>query len=395
MKKDYNKFGFKDFIQDTSFIRAVQENPENLEAFLAENGCKGNRDEIEKAWKYVKENDLSSNEVNALWTRIAQDTFLKEDAKIVRRKRFLWGKIAAMLVVACCSAAFLYYYIIRGEERPSGNWETLMEAYLADTVANKENVLLALSEANRLELEEYAPVVSCNDDHSITTGNNRYLSSETSRETPDYHLLMTPKGKMSQLHLPDGTKVWLNAQTRVLFPNKFPQSRREIFVEGEIYIEVAPDATRPFVVKTKQNDIQVLGTRFDVRTTETGVTQVALVSGKVAVTNHTQKKEVLLLPDQLLEISDRDYTISEVDAQKLIAWKSGIYSYEAELLDKILEDLARYYGVQLAFRQRGHTRYTGKLTVSQSFDNLLEGLKNIAPITYTKEGERYIINIQK
>ncbi len=395
MKKDYNKFGFKDFIQDTSFIRAVQENPENLEAFLAENGCKENRDEIEKAWKYVKENDLSSNEVNALWTRIAQDTFLKEDAKIVRRKRFLWGKIAAMLVVACCSAAFLYYYIIRGEERPSGNWETLMEAYLADTVANKENVLLALSEANRLELEEYAPVVSCNDDHSITTGNSRYLSSETSRETPDYHLLMTPKGKMSQLHLPDGTKVWLNAQTRVLFPNKFPQSRREIFVEGEIYIEVAPDTTRPFVVKTKQNDIQVLGTRFDVRTTETGVTQVALVSGKVAVTNHTQKKEVLLLPDQLLEISDRDYTISEVDAQKLIAWKSGIYSYEAELLDKILEDLARYYGVQLAFRQRGHTRYTGKLTVSQSFDNLLEGLKNIAPITYTKEGERYIINIQK
>lgn len=395
MKKDYNKFGFKDFIQDTSFIRAVQENPENLEAFLAENGCKENRDEIEKAWKYVKGNDLSSNEVNALWARIAQDTFLKEDAKIVRRKRFLWGKIAAMLVVACCSAAFLYYYIIRGEERPSGNWETLMEAYLADTVANKENVLLALSEANRLELEEYAPVVSCNDDHSITTGNNRYLSSETSRETPDYHLLMTPKGKMSQLHLPDGTKVWLNAQTRVLFPNKFPQSRREIFVEGEIYIEVAPDATRPFVVKTKQNDIQVLGTRFDVRTTETGVTQVALVSGKVAVTNHTQKKEVLLLPDQLLEISDRDYTISEVDAQKLIAWKSGIYSYEAELLDKILEDLARYYGVQLAFRQRGHTRYTGKLTVSQSFDNLLEGLKNIAPITYTKEGERYIINIQK
>lgn len=395
MKKDYNKFGFKDFIQDTSFIRAVQENPEDLEAFLAENGCKENRDEIEKAWKYVKGNDLSSNEVNALWARIAQDTFLKEDAKIVRRKRFPWGKIAAMLVVACCSAAFLYYYIIRGEERPSGDWETLMEAYLADTVANKENVLLALSEANRLELEEYAPVVSCNDDHSITTGNSRYLSSETSQETPDYHLLMTPKGKMSQLHLPDGTKVWLNAQTRVLFPNKFPQSRREIFVEGEIYIEVAPDATRPFVVKTKQNDIQVLGTRFDVRTTETGVTQVALVSGKVAVTNHTQKKEVLLLPDQLLEISDRDYTISEVDAQKLIAWKSGIYSYEAELLDKILEDLAQYYGVQLTFHQRGHTRYTGKLTVSQSFDNLLEGLKNIAPITYTKEGERYIINIQK
>lgn len=395
MKKDYNKFGFKDFIQDTSFIRAVQENPEDLEAFLAENGCMENRDEIEKAWKYVKGNDLSSNEVNALWARIAQDTFLKEDAKIVRRKRFPWGKIAAMLVVACCSAAFLYYYIIRGEERPSGDWETLMEAYLADTVANKENVLLALSEANRLELEEYAPVVSCNDDHSITTGNSRYLSSETSQETPDYHLLMTPKGKMSQLHLPDGTKVWLNAQTRVLFPNKFPQSRREIFVEGEIYIEVAPDATRPFVVKTKQNDIQVLGTRFDVRTTETGVTQVALVSGKVAVTNHTQKKEVLLLPDQLLEISDRDYTISEVDAQKLIAWKSGIYSYEAELLDKILEDLAQYYGVQLTFHQRGHTRYTGKLTVSQSFDNLLEGLKNIAPITYTKEGERYIINIQK
>ena len=112
MKKDYNKFGFKDFIQDTSFIRAVQENPEDLEAFLAENGCKENRDEIEKAWKYVKGNDLSSNEVNALWARIAQDTFLKEDAKIVRRKRFPWGKIAAMLVVACCSAAFLYYYII-------------------------------------------------------------------------------------------------------------------------------------------------------------------------------------------------------------------------------------------------------------------------------------------
>lgn len=393
MKKDYNKFGFEDFIQDTAFIRTVQQHPEDIEVFRRETGCVENKDELEKAWKYVKENGLSPDEVDALWTCIAQDTFLKENVHSIRGRHFPWGKIAAFLIVACCSAAFLYYYI-KGEEKPAENLGTLMEAYLSNMPVSGENVLLVLSETSRLELNEYTPVITCNEDLSITTGNSRFLTDQQGY-APSYHLLMTPKGKMSHLHLSDGTNIWLNAGTKVLFPNQFAQDRREIFVEGEIYIEVTPDATRPFVVKTQQNDIRVLGTQFDVQSLGAGITRVVLVSGKVSVTNHLQQEEVILSPNQLLEISDRDYTINKVDAQKYVAWKSGVYSYEEESLDKILEDIARYYGVRLIFQQRGHTRYTGKLTISQSFDSLLEGLKNIAPITYIRQDGQCIINIKK
>lgn len=391
MKKAYNEFDFRDFIQDTAFIQAVLQHPEGSEAFRIETGCVENRDEMEKAWKYVKDNGLSQDEADALWIGIAQDTFQKEDAHAIQRRCFPWRKIAAFLIVACCSAAFLYYI---KEKEPTENLETLIETYLADMPINEENVLLALSETSRLEFSEYTPVITCNEDHSITIGNSRFLTDKQ-EDASGYHLLMTPKGKMSQLHLSDGTNVWLNAGTKVLFPNRFAQDRREIFVEGEIYIEVAPDVTRPFVVKTRQNDIRVLGTRFDVQSLGTGITRVALVSGKVSVVNHIQQEEVLLSPNQLLEIDDQDYTINKVNVQKLIAWKSGVYSYEKESLDKILEDISRYYGVQLIFQQRGHTCYTGKLTVSQSFDSLLEGLKNIAPINYARQDRKYIINIEK
>ena len=122
MKKAYNEFDFRDFIQDTAFIQAVLQHPEGSEAFRIETGCVENRDEMEKAWKYVKDNGLSQDEADALWIGIAQDTFQKEDAHAIQRRCFPWRKIAAFLIVACCSAAFLYYIKEKdGEYTEAGN----------------------------------------------------------------------------------------------------------------------------------------------------------------------------------------------------------------------------------------------------------------------------------
>ncbi len=96
------------------------------------------------------------------------------------------------------------------------------------------------------------------------TVNSEQLQESVTDEEHSFNQLIVPNGKRSTLALEDGTKMWINAGSRVIYPNKFKKNKREIYVDGEVYMEVARDEERPFVVKTNMLDVQVLGTSFNV-----------------------------------------------------------------------------------------------------------------------------------
>ena len=109
-------------------------------------------------------------------------------------------------------------------------------------------------------------------------------SANTSKRLSEFNQLIVPNGKRSTLILEDGTKLWVNAGSRIVYPVTFADKKREIYVNGEVFLEVTPDKKRPFIVKTKEIDVQVLGTSFNVMAYETDESSsVVLVTGAVQV----------------------------------------------------------------------------------------------------------------
>ncbi|WP_430813283.1 FecR family protein [Carboxylicivirga sp. RSCT41] len=157
-----------------------------------------------------------------------------------------------------------------------------------------------------------------------------------------------------QFVLADGTKVWMNAASKVEFKYPFATDRREIFAEGEVYLEVAKDAERPFIVNLPTADaIQVLGTQFNVMAYPGDQEQqTVLVEGSILWRSETGKERILE-PGQLLvqDNFSKDIEVKEVDVYQYIAWKDGRFVYEGETLENIMKSLSRWYGVEVAYEE--------------------------------------------
>ena len=155
-------------------------------------------------------------------------------------------------------------------------------------------------------------------------------------------------GEKLTMKLPDGTSIVLNANSRIIFSTGYGDKNRLVELEGEGYFEIAKDSIRPFQVKTKGMVTTALGTAFNTIARD-GFYAVALTEGKVAI--EAGEEKLKLNPGQMMILDKRD-SLSGVEVRpfeidKVIGWKEGILHFERVQLKKILEDLAKWYGVEL------------------------------------------------
>lgn len=207
--------------------------------------------------------------------------------------------------------------------------------------------------------------------------------------------MIVPSAKRSFLELADGSKIWVNANTRVVYPVTFDDKMREIYVDGEIYIEVSPEEKRPFIVKSKKMDIRVLGTKFNVSTYESneGVS-VVLVSGKVNVRTDN-RVESLLTPSDRLSYEKGTTDIKKVNVENYISWKEGYYTFDNECFSVVLDKLSDYYGKKIRYNDKVRAlRCSGSLNLDEDMVKVLTGLESTMPVTFTIERE-YILVIVK
>jgi ferric-dicitrate binding protein FerR (iron transport regulator) len=207
---------------------------------------------------------------------------------------------------------------------------------------------------------------------------------------------MVPYGKSSVLILHDGTKIWVNAGTRLVYPVEFEKGKREIYVNGEIFLDVAHDAQRPFIVRTNNLRIQVIGTRFNVQVYAVDDhSRIALESGLVKIISETAD-DVLLIPNKMYEQDKSGHSsVKDVDIRKYTSWIYGLYIYESERLDMILKRLTRYYGTEIVFDASvSEIRCSGKLDLKENLDDVLSSISMAALVEYVKDGESYIISVQ-
>lgn len=184
-------------------------------------------------------------------------------------------------------------------------------------------------------------------------GKIEYIAVENASVAGEAEILNTlviPRQCTYQVILSDGTVVHVNAESRLEYPVKFVGDERKVKLQGEAYFEVTKD-TRPFVVCANEVEIRVYGTKFNVNAYHKDWIETALVEGRVGVSWKNQEK--ILYPSQLSQV-DRitgEQLVTHVNIEQYISWISGYLRYDDDNLGKMMEDLARWYGVDFTIRE--------------------------------------------
>lgn len=200
-----------------------------------------------------------------------------------------------------------------------------------------------------------------------------YEENKDSVTLGEYNMIRTPLGGEYSLTLADGTKVWLNAMSELRYPVAFGEGVREVELKGEAYFEVEKNEGKPFIVKTDEFNVRVLGTSFNISAyLDSPLAHTTLCSGHVRINDRTNPgKEVDILPgEQLLFHRDnREMSVREVDTDVFVSWREGFFQFDNNTVEEVFMILQRWYNIQVFYAnvEARQELFTGKLP---RFDNL-------------------------
>ncbi|MBQ6188184.1 MAG: FecR domain-containing protein [Prevotella sp.] len=307
-----------------------------------------------------------------------------------KRKMFVFLGIAASLLLLACIGL---------------KWLNKPEAqHITSEKANTESseIQLILANNHSIALENDASI-NLSTGEIIESDGKRQMDLKEASQSEKLNELIVPEGRHSFIKLEDGTKVWVNAGSRLKFPAKFAEDKREIYIDGEIYIEVSKDKQRPFFVQTHNMDVKVLGTRFNVMSySEEETSSVVLVEGLVEVRTAHSAMHKVLTPDKMLTLSAKGMDISPVDTYDYISWKDGLLQFKSQPLSTVITRLSRYYNINIDCESDLlPMRCSGKLVLFDDVMTVIETIvrtiplekatKNNVPLTYEMGGQHQII----
>jgi len=211
--------------------------------------------------------------------------------------------------------------------------------------------------------------------------------------------LYAPAGQRLCFTLEDGTALWLNSKTRLLYPSSFSLTERRISIEGEAYIEVAKDPLRPLIVALKGAEVKAVGTVFNVNAyPENSEAIVSLIEGDVQVSRlqADERRETLALtPDKQAHISANGFSITDITEPDNFLWRDGVYSFENRTFEAIARKLEIYYDITIVIEDETVRKwiYTVKFRQRDSIDDIMRLMQRIHPFRMHKDNEKNRITI--
>ncbi|WP_298650945.1 FecR family protein [uncultured Proteiniphilum sp.] len=208
--------------------------------------------------------------------------------------------------------------------------------------------------------------------------------------------MSVPTGQYAELVLDDGTKVWLNSKSTLIFPLHFTPTERAVRLSGEGYFEVAPDPDRPFRVETQEYIIQVLGTEFNVRAYEGSQPfETSLLKGSVMVTSEQTSEDLYLKPNERAIGKDSKLNITSFNKDEFL-WREGILFIDDKSIYEILPVLEQYFDIKFIIEENSvekHKKYTGKFRIQDGVEHILNVLQIQNKFSY--ETSKNIIHIKE
>ncbi|WP_114940970.1 FecR family protein [Mucilaginibacter endophyticus] len=219
-------------------------------------------------------------------------------------------------------------------------------------------------------------------------GQLKYVDADKSANANIFNTLITSNGEQYRLLLPDGTKVWLNAGSSLKYPTSFSGvAKRAVELTGEGYFEVAKDAHHPFIVSSAGQEVEVLGTHFDISSyPDDAKALTTLLEGSVRINNN------LLKPGQQAVVTAHQLKIFDIDAQSAIAWTKGRFHFNGENITGIMRCISRWYNIEVTFKgdMRGKD-FAGGFSRYDDVSTILDLLASTNHLHYIIEGRRVTI----
>lgn len=216
---------------------------------------------------------------------------------------------------------------------------------------------------------------------------------------PTTNVIATPRGGQYQLVLDDGTKVWLNAQSSIKFPTRFAGETRTVNITGEVYFEVAKNKDKPFLVRTPNQQIEVLGTQFNVNTYTDEITEkTTLIEGSIKVARirkgiAEKDSDKLLKPGQEASLTGKSdlITIGIADTEAAISWKNGYFKFDKADIQMVMRQISRWYNVDVKYvGEMSNDLFVGKIKRSEDIGDVLRILER-SKINTSIKGRTIII----
>lgn len=313
----------------------------------------------------------------------------------LHRTQRLWPRLAYVASVLIMISLITYIYV----DHSANNEPSVLnhKNRSSDISPGSDKAMLTLSDGKKILLDNTSHGLLAKEDkvniHSAIQGTLTYSKLKRTDSRTYSHVLETPKGGRYQVDLSDGTKVWLNASSSLIYPTVFEGKERYVQLTGEAYFEVAKDKNRPFKVKSGRQVIEVLGTHFNVFAyPDEKKIQTVLLEGSIKISKGNKVR--LIKPGQLATTIDSSDVISavEADLEKSLAWKNNEFMFNGEDLESIMKSVSRWYNIEIVYRgNSGKTKYWGVVSRNQNLSAVLKMLQSAGKVSFSVEGRRVIV----
>ncbi len=323
----------------------------NIISTLTEKGVLDNQ--LEELWENCHKTGVScsKSDKEKIFFKIIHN---RESNRIFISRKFQLSKITAAASVIILAAS-LTLYLLSSTNHHKNDETKPKSIYSSDIPPGGNKAILTLSDGEIIILD------SIKNGYLAQQGNTRIMKLDNGileynilpdkKEKVVLNTIQTPRGGEYSVLLPDGTNVLLNAESKIIFPTCFIGKARIVEFIGEAYFEVAPDVNSPFIVKTGDVEIKVLGTHFNINhyVDEKDI-KVTLIEGSVKVRSANMNAETTLTPGEQAIINQSDgLRIAKADINEVLAWRNGKFQFNNSDIHSLMRQISRWYNIKVVF----------------------------------------------
>lgn len=343
---------------------------------------------LEEAWRNYEpsaaDRQCGEAAMERVYARISEETDRT-------RMRIAWWKPAAAAAVLFLAGLGIWKGT-RSAQEPLAN---VQEEVTNDVMPGGEKAVLTLSNGRQIVLDSAADGLLAQQGgtsvNKLSNGQLVYDGEDNREGEIVYNTMTTPRGGQYRLTLPDGTKAWLNSASSITFPTAFAGASRSVTITGEVYLEVAKDEKMPFTVKANGVDIAVLGTHFNVSAyPEDGAVRTTLLEGKVKVSTAAGSRTIA--PGEQAQAGNGRLDVHQhVNLDQVMGWKNGRFVFEGEPIARVMNQLSRWYDVEVGDIEQVDDRFYLDLPRSKKLSDVLKALELTGKVKFKIEGKKIVV----
>lgn len=360
-------------------------------------------DEKNELWDYIND-PIFANEIDELiggdYERPHQEDGLSDHQKsivlqnvlshkvnTIPKSKHLWSRMVAAASVIVVVGLGLYFY-----RSHSGNEQ--QTSYAHDIAPGKNKATLTLANGQKILIDEARAgnIASQSGVRISKTADGQIIYEITASKSGklEYNTLTTTRGEQTQVRLPDGSIVFLNAASSLKYPTSFIHLKeRRVDLSGEGYFEISKDKAHPFIVKTAKQEVEVLGTHFNINAYEDEpAVKTTLLEGSIKLSTKGHWK--VLKPNEQATLSNNGIDVQQADTEETVAWKNNEFLFKNDDFRTNMRKIARWYNVEVVYASNvpENFRFGGFLSRSRNLSEVLRLMEKTGTVHFQIEGRK-------